>query len=66
MNADHDYEHKNKSVKGFGSYGDIMIRDRKMYVVPTPFHIVNGVAHQHTLIVAADVKPGNILCTLVT
>ena len=32
LNADHDYVHKNKSVKGFGSYGDIMIRDRKMYV----------------------------------
>ena len=29
LNADHEYEHENKSVKGFGSYGDIMIRDRK-------------------------------------
>ena len=29
LNADHDYLHKNKSIKGFGSYGDIMIRDRK-------------------------------------
>jgi hypothetical protein len=37
LNADHNYIHKNKSVKGFGSYGDIMIRDRKMYVAPTPF-----------------------------
>ncbi len=36
MNADHDYVHKNINIKGFGSYGDIMIRDRKMYVVPTP------------------------------
>lgn len=26
LNADHDYRHKNKNVKGFGSYGDIMIR----------------------------------------
>ena len=50
LNVDHDYVHKNKSVKGFGSYGDIMIRDRKMYVVPTPFHLVEGVAHQQTLI----------------
>lgn len=31
VNADHSYVHKNRSVKGFGSYGDIMIRDRKMY-----------------------------------
>jgi len=30
LNADHDYVHKNKSVKGFGTYGDILIRDRKM------------------------------------
>lgn len=55
LNADHDYVHKNKSVKGFGSYGDIMIRDRKMYVVPTPFHLIEGVAHQRTLILPADV-----------
>ena len=46
-------------MKGFGSYGDIMIRDRKMYVVPTPFHLVEGVAHERTLIVAADVQPGS-------
>ena len=36
LNADHEYMHANKSVKGFGSYGDLMIRDRKMYVVPSP------------------------------
>jgi hypothetical protein len=50
LNADHGYVHNNKRIKGFGSYGDIMIRDRKMYVVPTPFHLVEGVAHHHTLI----------------
>ncbi len=54
LNADHEYVHKNKNVKGFGTYGDILIRDRKMYVVPTPFHLVNGVAHQQTLILPAD------------
>jgi hypothetical protein len=58
LNADHEYRHKNKNVKGFGSYGDIMIRDRKMYVVPTPFHLVDGVAHQHTLILPLDERPG--------
>ena len=58
LNADHDYVHKNKNVKGFGSYGDIMIRDRKMYVVPTPFHLVEGVAHQQTLILP-DGTPTN-------
>jgi hypothetical protein len=58
LNADHDYVHQNKNVKGFGSYGDVMIRDRKMYVVPTPFQIVDGVAHQSTLIIPAAVAPG--------
>ncbi len=47
LNADHEYVHKNSSLKGFGSYGDIMIRDRKMYVAPTPFGLVSGVAHTH-------------------
>jgi hypothetical protein len=58
LNADHEYRHKNKSIKGFGSYGDILIRDRKMYVVPTPFHLVEGIAHQRTLILPAVAEPG--------
>ena len=57
-NADHDYVHKNRSAKGFGSYGDIMIRDRKMYVAPTPFGLVSGVVHAETLILPADVDAG--------
>lgn len=56
LNADHQYIHKNRSIKGFGSYGDIMIRDRKMYVVPTPFHLVEGVKHCQTLILPSDVQ----------
>ena len=51
LNADHDYVHKNKSVKGFGTYGDIMIRDRKMYVAPTPFALTEGTTGLMTLIV---------------
>lgn len=58
LNADHDYVHKNKSFKGFGSFGDILIRDRKMYVVPTPFRIAEGLAHHHTLILPSDVDAG--------
>ncbi|MGQ0653768.1 MAG: hypothetical protein ACT4P4_16135 [Betaproteobacteria bacterium] len=27
LNADHEYKHKNKNVKGFGTYGDVMIRE---------------------------------------
>jgi len=59
LNADHDYEHKNKNVKGFGTYGDVMIRDRKMYVVPTPFHLADGTAHQQTLILPASMQVPN-------
>ncbi len=57
LNADHEYVHKNKSVKGFGSYGDILIPDRKMYVVPTPFHLVEGVSHRRTLLLPVGVEP---------
>jgi hypothetical protein len=58
LNADHGYMHKNKSVRHFGSYGDILIRDRKMYVVPTPFKIAEGLAHHATLVLPNDVEPG--------
>lgn len=54
LNANHEYTHKNRSIKGFGSYGDIMIRDRKMYVAPTPFGLVSGVAHLQTLILPEE------------
>jgi hypothetical protein len=56
LNADHTYVHENKSVKGFGSYGDILIRDRKMYVAPTPFGLTLGTAHCQTLILPADYR----------
>lgn len=56
LNVDHEYVHENKSVKGFGSYGDIMIRDRKMYVAPTPFGLTDGAAHQQTLITPKDME----------
>ncbi len=51
LNADHNYQHKNKSLKGFGSYGDIMIRDRKMYVALTPFAIADGLTGARTLVI---------------
>lgn len=54
LNADSTYEHKNKSFRGFGSYGDILVRDRKMYVAPTPFALAKGTAHNRTLIVPSD------------
>ena len=51
LNANNTYIHKNKSFRGFGSYGDILVRDRKMYVAPTPFALAEGTAHRRTLIV---------------
>lgn len=59
LNASHDYVHKNKNVKGFGTYGDIMIRDRKMYVAPTPFALSEGTTGLMTLIVpkAMEIDP---------
>jgi len=53
LNADTEYVHKNKSFRGFGSYGDILVRDRKMYVVPTPFALASGTAGLATLIAPA-------------
>lgn len=50
LNAHHDYVHKNDNFRGFGSYGDIMVRDRKMYVAPTPFGLLDGIDRQITLI----------------
>ncbi len=57
MNADEEYVHKNDHVKAFGSYGDIMIRDRKMYVVPTPLALTSGTQGHVTLIIPAEMKP---------
>jgi hypothetical protein len=57
LNADHDYVHKNQHVKGFGTYGDIMIRDRKMYVAPTPFALTQGTTGLMTLIVPESMEP---------
>ena len=54
LNIDHGYIHENKSIKCFGSYGDIMIRDRKMYVAPTPYALTTGTTGVYTLIVPDD------------
>ncbi len=60
LNADHEYVHKNDHIKGFGSYGDIMIRDRKMYVAPTPFAIADGLAGTRTLIIPSNLSVPSI------
>jgi hypothetical protein len=55
LNADHTYIHRNTSFRGFGSYGDLLVRDRKMYVAPTPFALTSGTTGQATLIAPDDV-----------
>jgi hypothetical protein len=54
LNADHSYVHMNDSFRGFGSYGDILVRDRKMYVAPTPFALLEGVTSLPTLVVPSE------------
>jgi hypothetical protein len=46
--------HKNTSVDGAGSYGDMLIRIRKMFVPRTPFRTVSGTIGHRTLIVPAS------------
>ncbi|MFH9247080.1 hypothetical protein ACH4LK_16805 [Streptomyces lydicus] len=50
LNADRTYEHLNKSFAGFGSFGDIRVRDRKMYIAPTPYSLAEGTEGEFTLI----------------
>ena len=68
LNADNTYEHINRSFRRFGSYGDILIRDRKMYVAPTPFALAEGTAHRRTLILPAEheVDPDLLECGTLT
>jgi len=54
LNAEHNYIHKNKSVKGFGSYGGFLTGNRKRYIAPTPYSLIVGVAHNQTLILPVD------------
>lgn len=54
LNPMRGYVHLNKNIPTFGAYGDIKIRDRKMYVVRTPYDIANGLAGQRTLVLPAS------------
>lgn len=56
LNAVTEYAHKNRSIRAFGSYGDILLRDRKMYVAPTPFALLEGTTGQRTLILPSDAE----------
>lgn len=53
INSDHELadSHENHAIRGFGSYGDGFIRDRKMYVLPHPLTIYPQGLGKATLIV---------------
>jgi hypothetical protein len=48
----------NKSIRGFGGYGDILIRNRRMYVPPTPYALARGAEGTRTLIAPAGIDVG--------
>lgn len=54
FNVDHDYEHRNDHFVGFGSFGDIKVRDRKMYIMPTPYALLDGIVDRVTLILPSE------------
>jgi hypothetical protein len=50
LNTETYNANKNQSFHGAGSYGDIKVRDRRMYVCKTPFSLAEGTTDQITLI----------------
>ena len=53
LNAETENTNTNQSFRGAGSYGDILIRDRRMYVCATPYALATGTAGHATLILEA-------------
>lgn len=51
LNAETENTNTNQSFRGAGSYGDILIRDRRMYVCATPYALAPNTAGHATLIV---------------
>jgi hypothetical protein len=51
----HQQDPKNKSFLGYGSYGDLLVRDRKMYVFPLPFYTTVGTQGNRTLILPSHI-----------
>lgn len=56
LNAERDFVHENKAIHGFGSFGDAFIRDRKMYVFPTPFTLIPSLLGQVRLVVPSGTE----------
>ncbi|MFN3812373.1 MAG: hypothetical protein ACK4S6_17340 [Roseateles asaccharophilus] len=56
LNAETENTNTNQSFRGAGSYGDILIRDRRMYVCATPYALAAGTSAQATLILEDGVS----------
>lgn len=50
LNAGGGYQADNKSMRVLGSYGDVLLRDRKMYVPYTPYRLLTGMRGHCTLV----------------
>jgi hypothetical protein len=47
----------NKSMRVLGTFGDILLRDRKMYAPYTPYKLLSGLRGRCTLIARSDAQP---------
>jgi len=54
LNAGGGYQADNTSMRVLGSYGDVLLRDRKMYVAFTPYHLLTDLQGRRTLVLPAD------------
>lgn len=54
LNAETVNTNTNQSFRGAGSYGDILVRDRRMYVSPTPYALMPETVGHATLVLECD------------
>ena len=54
FNAETENSNTNQSFRGAGSYGDILIRDRRMFVCPTPYALMPDTIGCATLILEGE------------
>lgn len=54
LNAETVNTNTNQSFRGAGSYGDILIRDRRMYVSPTPYALMPETVGHATLVLEGE------------
>lgn len=57
LNAGSAFLADNKSLRVLGAFGDILLRDRKMYAPYTPYRNISGLRGHCTLIVESGTRP---------